>query len=193
MKQKIILLSLIFSVWFSSNCITAQETKLSEKERRKIEKEEKKKQKEAEELANYYEAKSMVDTKRFVFTASEAYAGGVIGLDQKTNFFLVIENDATLQTAVPVLEGYPNPNGLGGITVEGKVESYEVKIKGENKPIIVQIIFKPNSGQGRGVHTFVLFVFGDGYAELQFPGTVTRLKGTIQKPEDSYIYKGTTM
>lgn len=183
--------SILIPISIMTESMMAQETMLTDKEKRKLEKEEKKKQKEAEDLANYYEAKSMVDTKRFVFTASEAYAGGVIGLDQKTNFFLVSENDATLQTAVPVLEGYPNPNGIGGITVDGKVDTYEVKIKGEKKPITVQITFKPNPGQGRGVHTFVLVVYGDGYAELQFPGSVTRLKGYIQKPEDAKIYKGT--
>ena len=191
MKRIILSITLLVSILIINDAFT-QEQQLSKKDKKKLEKEEKKKQKEAAELVEWNEAKAIAESKRFVFTAFEVFTeGGSIALDERTNFFYVLGDDATLQTAVPVLENYPNPNGIGGVTTEGKVTSYKVKNKGPKKPISIQVAFKPLAGQGGGIHTFVVFIYGDGYAELQFPYRSTRLKGNIRKPENSKIYKGT--
>ena len=194
MERIILSIALLGSFLILANDAFSQEPQLSEKDKKKLEKEEKKKQKEAVELAEWNEAKTMAESKRFVFTANEMYtADGSISLDSRTNFFYVIGDDATLQFTFIGLQGIPNPNGLGGITSKGRVTKYSYKADNYKKPVTIEVTVNPLAGQGRGIHQMVVTIFGEGYAELLMPGNGARLKGRIVKPEDSKIYEGTQL
>lgn len=186
--KKVALYSLLIVASFTFQLVNAQ---VSEKEKRKLEKEEKKKQKEAAELADFNKSKQMAETKQFVITADELNTSrGIVQVDPKINFLIVNGEDATFQFAFYQLQSIPNPNGLGGITSEGKVTKYTYTANNPKKPVSVELTVKPQAAQGSGVHNFVVTIFGEGYAELIMPGGSTRLRGKIVSPEDSRIIKG---
>ena len=192
MKRIILSITLLAAFLILASNVFAQETQLSNKDKKKLEKEEKKKQKDANELAEWNETKALAESRRFVFTATEMFtADGSISLDSRTNFFYVIGEDATLQFTFVGLQGEPNSNGLGGITLKGNVTKYNYKADNFKKPVTIEVMVKPRAGQGRGIHQMVLTIYGEGYAEMLMPDNGARLKGRILKPEDSKVYEGT--
>ena len=166
---------------------------LTTKDAKKLDKSEKKKMKEEAEKAEWEKAKTLVESKRVVFQATDLFtSNGTLPLDQKTNFFYVIDNDAVLQFSFIGLQSVPSPNGLGGITSEATVTKYKVTANNFKKPVRVEITVKPKAGQGTGIHQLSLTIFGDGYAELLLVNNGARLKGSIISPEDSRIFQGSS-
>jgi hypothetical protein len=170
----------------------AQDDPQKDKAEKNFKKEEKKQQKEAAQMADFNEAKAMAEVKQFVFKGSELFTSeGSAPLIGRTNFFYVNGEEATLQFAFEALQYIPNPNGLGGITSQGKVVNYNYKADNPKKPVQIEVTVQPLAGQGSGVHQLVLTIYGEGYAELLLQGSGIRVKGSVVKPENSRIYEGT--
>lgn len=91
------------------------------KEQKKAEKARKKRQKEIEDSISFELARKAVEEGRFVITADQIRGkhGRSVNVNRTTNFVLVQGDTAVVQFA---LEGIVNsPNGIGGLTVEGRV------------------------------------------------------------------------
>lgn len=75
----------------------------------------------------FAEAVQAIDNKMFTLEADQVVFkyGQTAYVNANTNFVSVKDDEAVVQVAfnIPV----SGPNGLGGVTVEGKVTSYEVK------------------------------------------------------------------
>ena len=190
--KKILTISLFLSFMLFFSGLMAQDTQQSVQDKKKLEKEEKKKQKQEADLADFNKVKTMAESQSFVFTAAEMFtAEGSASLNPRTNFFYVIGDEATLQFAFEGLQYIPNPNGLGGVTSKGTVTKYTYKADNPNKPVSIQVTVKPLAGQGQGIHQLVVTIYGDGYAELLMQSSGIRVKGSIERAEDSNIYEGT--
>lgn len=91
------------------------------KEQKKAEKARKKREKEIKDSISFELAKKAVEEGRFVITADQIRGkhGRTVNVNRTTNFVLVQGDTAVVQFA---LEGIVNsPNGIGGLTVEGRV------------------------------------------------------------------------
>ena len=91
------------------------------KEQKKAEKARKKREKEIKDSISFELAKKAVEEGRVVITASQirGQPGRPVTVNRPTNFVLVQGDTAVVQFA---LEGIVNsPNGIGGLTVEGRV------------------------------------------------------------------------
>lgn len=99
--------------------IQAQEVELT--------KEEKKALQEKIDSIQHAEAVEAVNAKKFTLEADQVVFkyGQTAYVTSNTNFVSVDGEDAVVQVAFNILAA--GPNGLGGVTVDGKVSSYEVK------------------------------------------------------------------
>lgn len=100
--------------------------KKAEKAAKKAEKEAKKAAEEAAEEALFQQALLAINNKDFVLEADrvEGKRGQFVYVSSNTNFVAVKDDEATVQLA---LNGaFSGPNGVGGITVEGKTSKVEI-------------------------------------------------------------------
>lgn len=91
------------------------------KEQKKAEKARKKRQQEIADSISFEQARKAVEDGHFVITADQIRGrrGRTVNVNRTTNFVLVQGDTAVVQFA---LEGVVNsPNGMGGLTVEGRV------------------------------------------------------------------------
>ncbi|HHL57576.1 MAG TPA: DUF4251 domain-containing protein [Bacteroidetes bacterium] len=184
---------IILIMVFTASHVWAQESVKSSADKKKLTKSEKKKLKEEAEKADWEKYNQLIESRQFVFQATDIYtSSGTAPLDQKTNFFYVIGDDAVIQLTFMGLQSVPTSNGLGGITSEGKVTKFNLKADNFKKPIRVTITVKPLAGQGGGIHQLNLTIFGDGYAELLLSRNNTRLKGIVIPADEAKIHQGST-
>lgn len=110
---------LICALVLMAGHIQAQEVELT--------KEEKKALQEKIDSIQYVEAMEAIQAKKFTLEADQVVFkyGQTAYVTSNTNFVAVDGENAVVQVAfnIPVA----GPNGLGGITVDGKVSSYEVR------------------------------------------------------------------
>lgn len=99
--------------------------KAAEKLRKEKEKQEKKRQQERLDSLQFEMALAAIDDMHFVIVADRVRfrRGYTVNVNQSTNFVLVQGNEATVQLAFE--RGFSGPNGLGGITVEGRITNVE--------------------------------------------------------------------
>lgn len=141
MRNKIIktlsILIAVLSIGISN--VSAQETQekpLTEKEQRKLErkkaKEERKKAKElakkqakAEEEARFQMAKEAMKQKNFVLQANQVYDryGNTAQVTNNINFVKLDGDKCVVQLGFEGIVGY---NGVGGITLDGKISDYKL-------------------------------------------------------------------
>lgn len=170
---------MIFLVFLlAGNTISAQEklTRKEKKEKEKIEREAKKQ-----------EMLELVRSRRFVMEATtvKSQAGQVLTLTPMTNFMSVDGDNITLQFS---LEGRLGWNGLGGITLEGTVNSMKID---EGKPGKYFTVTIRVSGAGMYSHQF-LTVYPEGRAELEVltdAGGRFVYYGDLKSFAESRIYK----
>lgn len=188
MRKNILILTLsFFMATVFTPVLFAQESKSESS--KKQEKANKKKQKEEKQLAEWEKYKQMANDQEFVFRASQLFLkDGSASLDPRINFFYVVDEYAVIQFAFDglVIGG----NGVGGITVEGKVEAYKVMAENPKKPVQVNLTVIPRVGQGVGVYDLVIKFYGDDYGELLINSNGYRLNGQIESVEDANIYEG---
>src|SRR5690606_30415412 len=130
MKHFRILILLVMFL-FSVDAAWAQSGRAERKEQRKLEKAEKKRLKEEERKQNREEVFSLIQDQTVVLEANTVYGRYMTPyhVTPTTNFIIIEGDQLTLQTASNYGFGY---NGLGGITVNGTIQEYQLSTSEKN-------------------------------------------------------------
>lgn len=177
---------------FSFLNISAQEPeeKLSRKERRAMEKEKKEAEKQEFEKVQSAIVKVAIDSAQWVLEADMLFDryGQSVNVSSTLNFVGVTGGYATVQLGSESGIGY---NGVGGVTVDGKVSKYEVTYNEKNQSYFVLLMV--NSAVG----TFDIRMNCNNTGEMvdatikgNSPHSV-RYKGRLLPATMSSVYKGT--
>ena len=174
---------------FSVDASMAQSDILSKKEQRKLERAEKKRLKKEERKRNHEEVVSLVKDQTFVLEANTLYSRYMTPffVTPTTNFVKIEGGQITLQTANDFSFGY---NGLGGVTINGTILDYQVKVSEKNGGTSVLIQF---SSPVIGHSTLNLNVQADGNARAMLVdnwGRRVTFQGQFVALEDSRVFKG---
>ena len=162
--KKMILFALIAFFTVDINNATAQE-KLTKKEQRKLEKEARKKEEQKmlkKQKEAYY---SIVQDSNFIIEANTITTDNrdtyqVIG---DLNFFMIEGDKFVLQTGNAMNIGL---NGVGGITIDGRILEYEVEKGKEGKPIRINANVT-STVLGHSIVNITIFPNGRGTARLR--------------------------
>jgi hypothetical protein len=172
----------------------SQEEKVyTKKELRKIAKEERKAQREAEEAAMRELTEIMLSNHRFVLEADYVgdNKGARIPVNSTINFIAVDSNKAVLQLGTTYGMGY---NGVGGITVDGNVTKYELKvIEGKKSKSYNLLIIVMTS---LGTYDISFMLNDRGYGDATVRGNTMgqlRYSGNLVPLDISRVYKGTSI
>jgi len=167
----------------------AQEAELSKREMRKLNKEFRKEQKEEEALVKAAMVEMMVKHRMFVLEADrlkDKY-GTTINVPSTINFIASDSINGVIQVGSNT---YIGMNGVGGVTVEGKISNY--KYSKNKKNLTYYISF--NLISPAGTYDVRLTAFSDGRADAtvtsNWPGQLNYL-GYLVPPSTSRVYKGT--
>lgn len=115
MKKAILLLLVFISVLTTVDAQTRKERKA---ERRAVQ--------DSIDNANYIKAVAAIQDTLLILEADQAYdkQGNMVNVQSSINFVKIEKDRAVVQLAFPFLMG---PNGVGGITLDGRLTNYEVK------------------------------------------------------------------
>ena len=167
-----------------SDIIAQEKTKLSRKEKKELKKQQQAEQKKV--LLELIHSKMWVIEAHTVFDRyNQSYQ-----LNPTINFVGIKEEEGALQLGFDGLIGW---NGVGGVTLDGKVTKYEVKEgKGDAMPS-VSIRF-----QGRGVGSAIINVSlnSSGQATARVNGDFGEritFSGMIKPLDESNVYKGQSL
>ncbi|CAN5553068.1 DUF4251 domain-containing protein [soil metagenome] len=184
--KRLIIYILVLIFIFSAGIGMAQ---AGEKEDRKVKRAEKMRLKEEEANLNQEKFLSLVNDQDFVL---ETYAlfgryNSRIGVSPNTNFISIHGDQLTLQTGNGITHGY---NGVGGITINGRITNYKVKTSKNNKNLSVMVQY---TSPALGHSTLNLNIQSNGSARAfvtdNWGGRAT-FQGEIVSPENARIYKG---
>ena len=192
-KIAYILNMVLVLVFLSTGMVYSQNSRISRKEKRRLEHLRKKKdhKKDLSISKQYYS--NLLKKKYFVFTADFAVndEGVSFVTNPQINFISVIGDSVTFQFGRIGRMGW---NGVGGITAHGTVNEYK---------------FNPGSKKGGMIVTssaimngpalppsFTLYVSDDGTAQLVLQtgrGEMVTLTGRIYAPQNSGVFEGESM
>lgn len=132
MRNLLVIIIAVAALLGSSAVYSRDNNRLPRSERRELRKAEKQRQKREQAAADsiaYLMACNAVEQGRFVVTADQISGryGRVVNVNESTNFVLVQGDTAIVQFALE--RGFAGPNGLGGITVQGRVTKTDIKYK----------------------------------------------------------------
>lgn len=138
----------------------------------------------------FEESRQAINEKAFTLEADQVIFkyGQMVYVNSNTNFVSVEKDRAVVQVAfnVPV----SGPNGLGGVTVEGIISSYEVK---EDKKGNLRLVMNV-TGTGISARVEITLAKGSGNAmvEIQpnFNSNRLRLRGVVLPLYKSNVFKG---
>ena len=163
---------------------------LSQKEIKKLQKEQKKAARAAEEERMAEVTNFMVHQQQFVLEAdflSDKY-GQRVSVTPTINFVLVDSLVGTVQFGDAQGMGY---NGVGGITVDGRVTKYEYSVIGKKEDSYsIRLILMSSLG----TYDITLMVNSQGYADAQIRGNWSgqlNYHGKLVPLTLSRVYKGT--
>ncbi len=160
---------------------------------RKMSRDERRAYKEKVLSEKHASTKDILESKTWVLEADRLQDrnGETYIMQPSLNFVGVDQEHATLQLGSPQEVGY---NGVGGITLDGKVLSYELN-EGKRTNSGFYIVLSVQ-GAAMGSSTVLVNVSSDGNATA----TVTTLEGdrltylgTIVALDESRVYKGNTL
>ncbi|NOR86988.1 MAG: DUF4251 domain-containing protein [Bacteroidales bacterium] len=165
--------------------LNAQETKT---------KKELKAEKKAQEIAKrdaYRKVQEQwVDNKTFVLEAQQVYnkIGEMFQLTPSTNFVHINGDQAVIQLSFNSLIGW---NGVGGITIKGKISKYKVDYDNKNKPIYIRMTVQ--GSEGFQDITMWISSNGNGEAEVvDLRGNRIKFTGDVVSLEDSHVFIGSS-
>lgn len=179
--------SILFLIAFLvATTMFAQEDQKTRKEKR----EERKQQEIARQEANRTLQENWVDKKTFVLEADQVFGkkGEMFQLSPSTNFVYVNGDQAVLQLSFNGLIGW---NGVGGITVKGKITKFESDSENKNKPIYIKMSIQGSEG----FQDVSMWISSNGNGEAQITdiqGNRIRFTGDVKSLEDSRVYIGTS-
>ncbi len=172
--------------------LQAQESndKAAEKAAKKAEKEAKKAAEKAAQEALFQQALLAINNKDFVLEADrvEGKRGQFVYVSSNTNFVAVKDDEATVQLA---LNGaFSGPNGVGGITVEGKTSKVEIEQDKKGNVSFSMMV------QGVGISAQLTFRMTKGSNECtatilpNFNSNRISFTGKILPTAQSTVFKG---
>lgn len=178
--KKIIAILIIFSFCFKVN---AQDTKS-----RKEIKAEKKAQEKTEQDAHRMVQEQWVKDTTFVLEAQRVSnkLGEVFQLNSTINFVYVNKDKATIQLGFDQLVGW---NGVGGITVTGRITRYEIDNEKKNKPIYIRMSIQGSAG----MQDITIWISSNGNGEatiVDMRGNRIQFSGDIVSVEETSVFKG---
>ncbi|KXX70165.1 DUF4251 domain-containing protein [Flammeovirga sp. SJP92] len=199
MKNLIKIFIVTISLFITSN-VFAQEIKedkpLTKQELRAQKRLEKKKEREEKrliakqlEMIIHEQAVQGIDSGTFVLEATQVYDryGNIENVNSTINFVKVVGNNAIFQLG---FDGIVGLNGVGGITMEGKISNYEVE-KMENGrvnvsfnvqgPIMMASMSFTMDGEGN---------FANVKVRAQTENIELSFRGQIQPLNNSNVYEG---
>jgi hypothetical protein len=165
---------------------------LSKKEQRRIAKEQRKAEKARAEEEMREITSLMIEYQRFVLEANYVgdHRGNRVPVSNLLNFIAVDSNEVVLQLGSHFGVGI---NGVGGVTVEGKVSRYEVKKQEGKKGSSYYVLMYIQSSAG--MYDVSMNITPLGYADATVRGTVSgqlRYSGKLVPLSKSKVYKGQT-
>ncbi|WPP52764.1 DUF4251 domain-containing protein [Catalinimonas niigatensis] len=174
-------------LFFFVGTVSAQ-TREDRREARKQERLEKKRlQAEAIEQGKTM-ALNLAQNRTLVLEADALYDRYMNRYNMVSNSFIMFDGDrVVIQTAAP---GYIGYNGLGGITLNGRLTDYEVSEGKEDKPVRISAQVS-TTALGHG--TLNMTISGDGSARATFRdnwGNRVTFSGQVNSLDDSVIYEG---
>lgn len=160
------------------------------KEAKKAEKEAKKLERKMKEKMAYREAEKALEDQSFVLEADRVIfkRGRSAFVTSNTNFVALVDGRATIQIA---FNGpYPGPNGLGGVTVDGRASNIKMnKDKKGNVHFSMQVL-----GSGISAQVDIELYEGNNMASVivspSFNTNRITLNGALLPAENSNVFKG---
>ena len=179
------ILIMMFALSVMAGNIQAQERELT--------KEEKKAMQEKLDSLMFDEAVKAINAKDFTLEADQVVFkyGQTAYVTSNTNFVSVNGGHAVVQVAfnIPVA----GPNGLGGITVEGKVSSYEVKTDRKGNVYLTMNVM----GTGISARLDISMAKGTNRATVNispnFNSNRLTLNGVVLPSQRSNVFKGSSL
>jgi hypothetical protein len=189
MKIAHLFITLFFCVYFTGHAQTENPdtrnlTKEEKKAMRNAKKEEDKRKREEalKDFGEYAENREWVVEAYLVFDKQ----GQSYQMDPSINFVSVVEEETIIQLSFNGLMGW---NGVGGVTLEGKIGKYEHSADGKSVNITMSAM-----GSGLGIVDIFLSVTGDGNGRVTVSGNwgdrIT-FQGKFVSLEESSVFKGT--
>ncbi len=158
---------------------------------RKAERKERRLAKQAEKKAEMEQLYNLVTNKSFVIDADFLYDRYNRQRIATNHNYVAIQGDRiVLQTASPMGFGY---NGMGGVTVVGKILDYEIKKDRKGQSIFVTAQMTSDYA---GPGTVFIRINGKDNASARFYGPWGRgieFSGNVEIPEKSFRYQGQTV
>jgi Na+-transporting methylmalonyl-CoA/oxaloacetate decarboxylase gamma subunit len=185
------LLTLLLAFVFVLGAFSQEETQqLSKQEIKKLQKEQKKAEKAAEEERMAEVTSFMVHQQQFVLEAdylSDKY-GQRVPVTPTINFVLVDSVTGTVQFGSAEAIGY---NGVGGVTVDGRITKYEYSVIGKKEDSYsIRLVLMSSIG----TYDITLMVNSQGYADASIRGNWSgqlNYHGKLVPLTLSRVYKGT--
>ena len=197
MKRLIIIFCLLFGVLvtvqaqeeMSEEPAQTEEPAKSKKELKKEKKAAKKAARKQAQTEAMIKSNAMVVGQAWVLEATtlQGRQGQMYNLDPTINFVIVDGENGSIQLGFNGIVGW---NGVGGVTLDGRIISYEVKEpKKEGQGAKVTARF-----QGPGVNATLQLTaageFGDVVLNGTFSNTRLTFRGKLVHPSESRVYKG---
>ncbi|ANQ47502.1 DUF4251 domain-containing protein [Flammeovirga yaeyamensis] len=195
-RNIVLLVTLLFAVSIqaqdtSSNnkALTKKEIRAQKRAERLKAKEEKRKQAEAYEQILHAQAVTGIDSMAFVLEANQVYDryGNIENVNGNINFVSVNGDRAVFQLG---FDGVVGLNGVGGITMEGKISDYEVKEEKNGRRTVTFNVMGPVmlarmqfSIDGSGNYANVKVNAQTENIELSF-------RGVVKPSQVSTVYEG---
>ena len=176
---------LILMIMISAGAI-AQDSKADRKAAKKAKKEEQRRV----SMENAQKLKAHVLSKRFVLEAHTLFNrnGNSYPISSNTNFVGFDGENSSIQLSFDQIIGW---NGVGGVTIDGKIQKMEIKGK-EDQPNFTVNASVLN--KGGGLVTMVFRVSSDGNARVDMNGNFGEklsFQGRLVPLNETTVYKGT--
>jgi hypothetical protein len=189
MKIQVILFMLIFPVFLHGQ----DEAILSKKEQKQLAKEKRKAEQQVENEKQREITSLMLENQKFVLEADYIAdkSGSRVPVNSTLNFVIVDSTKATLQLGSPWGMGI---NGVGGVTVDGKITRYDLSVKENRKGVSYNVTLYIMSSIG--TYDIQIWVSQSGSADATVRGNVSgqlNYSGKLVPLAKSRVYKGTSI
>jgi len=172
-------------VLICSHVLPAQnEQKLSKKERKALRKQ--------EQIEKNKAIVALLNSKKWVIEANTVFDryNQSYQISPTINFVGVNDEQGAIQLGFDGLIGW---NGVGGVTIDGKITKYEIKEGKEKSNPTINIRFQ---GRGMSSASINVTVNSSGQSTARVDGDFGEritFKGTIRSLEESIVYKGQSL
>lgn len=127
--KKVLLITALLLLSITTFAQTSKEARAAKREALKKEREARKVLEAQQDSIAYFKAVQALKAGTFVFEASNVtFPNGITRfVSSSTNYVQVNNGNGIVQTAFTNFTYSPGPNGLGGVTVEGKISGFQLR------------------------------------------------------------------